>query len=171
MRINSLLAALAALAALAFGACTSVARQEELDSKEARWKEIEVAAPSDRVVWQLALLTLQTKGYPMGSGTDMVGRTIQSGWKQDLQPFRGEGQRRRAIMRLSPVEAGRWKLEARVQCQHNENLVSPLQAELAEWEPAADDAVEAQVLLQHVRSRLAPEDAAAGQASAAKSAK
>jgi hypothetical protein len=145
------------LTALALSACTSVARQEELDSKEARWKEIEVEAPSDRVVWQLSLLTLRSQGYPLAAGTDMGAGTVQSGWKQDLQPFRGEGQRRRAIMRMTPLEAGRWKLEARVQCEHNENLVSPLQAELAEWEPAADDPVEAQVLLQHVRSRLAPE--------------
>jgi hypothetical protein len=162
---------LVSLAALVLSACTSVARQEELDSKEARWKEIEVEAPSDRVVWQLTLLTLRTQGYPLAAGTDMGAGTVTSGWKQDLQPFRGEGERRRAILRMTPLEAGRWKLEARVQCEHNENLVSPLQAELAEWEPAADDPVEAQVLLQHVRSRLAPalEPASAGsEASSAK---
>jgi hypothetical protein len=159
------------LTALVLSDCTSVARQEELDSKEARWKEIEVEAPSDRVVWQLSLLTLRSQGYPLAAGTDMGAGTVQSGWKQDLQPFRGEGQRRRAILRMTPLEAGRWKLEARVQCEHNENLVSPLQAELAEWEPAADDPVEAQVLLQHVRSRLAPELDEARAGSEASSAK
>lgn len=142
---------------LLLAACTSVARQEELDSKEARWKSVEVEAPSDRVVWQLMLLTLRTQGYPMAAGTDVGAGTIQSGWKTDLQPFRGEGERRRAILRMTPLEAGRWKVEARVQCETNENLVSPLQPELAEWEHAADDAVEAQVLLQHVRSRLTPD--------------
>jgi hypothetical protein len=151
------LACVLLLCVLPLGACTSVARQEALDAKEARWKTIEVAAPSDRVVWQLSLLTLQGQGYPLASGTDSGARVVESGWKTDLQPFRGEGQRRQAVVRMSPLGPGRWKLEARVRCEHNMNLVTPLQAERAEWKPAPDDELAAQVLLQHIRARLAPE--------------
>jgi hypothetical protein len=157
-RSRSLAARLAVLLlALASSACVSVARQESLDAKEARWKSIEVDSPSDRVVWQLSLLALQSQGYPLGPGTDPGEREIHSGWKTDLQPFRGDGTRRRAILRLEPVEAGRWKLEARVRVESNQNLVAPLDPVRAEWKAAPDDEGAAQVLLQHVRSRLKPE--------------
>ena len=144
------------LAAL-LAACTSVARQEELDSREARWHSIEVAAPSDRVVWQLSLLALQTQGYPLAAGTDPGAGEIETGWKTDLQPFRGEGQRRRAILRIAPIEKGRWKLEARIRVEENKNLVTPLDPVRAEWKPAADDELAARTLLQHVRTRLPAE--------------
>lgn len=146
---------LALLVALA--ACTSVARQEEQDKKVARWKEAEVAAPSDRVLWQLTLLSLRTQGYPLAAGTDLGSRVVESGWKTDMQPFRGEGERRRAVVKLTPLEPGRWKLEARVKRENNENLVTPLDPVRAEWEPAADDEAAAEILLQHIRARLKPE--------------
>lgn len=138
-------------------ACTSVARREELDSKKARWHESEVEAPSDRMVWQLALLSLQSLGYPLAAGSDLGSRQIESGWKTDLQPFRGDGERRRAIVRLSPLEPGHWKLEVRVRVEANQNLVSPLDPVRAEWKQAADDERGALVLLHHIRSRLQPE--------------
>ncbi len=138
-------------------ACTSVARQESLDSKEARWQTLEVAAPSDRVVWQLTLLSLQGQGFPLAGGSDLGARQVESGWKTDLQPFRGEGERRRAIVKMTPLGPGRWKLEGRVQCEHNQNLVAPLDAVRAEWKPAADDEAAAKILLRHIGSRLQPE--------------
>jgi hypothetical protein len=138
-------------------ACTSVARQEALDAKEARWQTLEVSAPSDRVVWQLTLLSLQSQGYPLAAGSDLGARQVESGWKTDLQPFRGAGQRRRATVKLSPLGPGHWKLEARVKCEHNLNLVSPLDPVRAEWEHAADDEASAKILLQHIRARLRPE--------------
>jgi hypothetical protein len=138
-------------------ACTSVARQEALDSKEARWHALEVQSPSDRVVWQLTLLSLQTQGYPLAAGSDLGARLVESGWKTDLQPFKGEGQRRRAVVKLTPLAPGRWKLEARVKVEHNQNLVSPLDPVRAEWEHAPDDEMAAKVLLQHIGARLRPE--------------
>jgi hypothetical protein len=149
-----LLAALVACAVSA--ACTSVARQESLDAKQARWKTIEVEAPSDRLLWQLTLLAIQTQGYPLGSGTDPGAGVVESGWKTDLQPFRGEGRRWRAVVKMEPVSAGRWKLDARVQCEKNQNLVSPLDPVRAEWEHEADDERKAEILLQHVQARLKP---------------
>ena len=146
-----------ALAVLFVCACTSVARQEELDSKEARWKSTDVDAPSDRVLWQLTLLSLQNQGYPLGAATDPGAREVESGWKTDMQPFKGEGQRRRAVVRMKPLEPGKWHVEARVMTEHNENLTSPLDPTRAEWRAAADDETSAQVLLQHIRARLSPE--------------
>src|SRR5262245_3317443 len=138
-------------------ACTSVARREALDAKEARWSSLEVTAPSDRVLWQLTLLALQNQGYPLASGSDPGARQVESGWKTDMQPFRGAGQRRRAVVKLTPLSPGHWKLEARVRCEHNQNLVSPLDPVRAEWEHAPDDEAAAKILLQHINARLKPE--------------
>jgi hypothetical protein len=149
---------LSLVAGAALAACVSVARQDALDSKEARWSSIEVQAPSDRVVWQLTLLALQGQGYPLTAGADPGSRAIESGWKTDLQPFRGEGQRRRALVRLAAIEKGLWKLEARVKVEENKNLVTPLDATRAQWKAAPDDELSARTLLQHVRARLHADD-------------
>jgi len=145
------LAVLLALLAFPSVGCSSTPKEPE-----ARWRTIEVEAPSDRMVWQLSLLALQNTGYPLASGTDSGARQVESGWKTDMQPFRGDGVRRRATIRLSPLEPGRWKLEARVKSEHNDNLVSPLDPTRAEWKPAPDDEQAAQILLMHVRARLKP---------------
>jgi hypothetical protein len=137
--------------------CTSVARQESLDAKEAKWHSIEVKSPSDRVLWQLTLLSLQNQGFPLAAGTDPGAGEVATGWKNDMQPFRGKGERRRAIVRMKPLEPGRWKLEARVQVEHNQNLVTPLDASRADWKPIADDEALTMVVLQHIRARLGPE--------------
>lgn len=155
--LPTMLAFLLALPAALLGACVSVARQEHLAEKEARWKTLEVEAPSDRLLWQLTLLSLQTQGYPLGAGTDPGARQVESGWKTDMQPFKGDGRRWRAVVRMSPIEPGRWKLEARVKTERNDNLVSPLDPVRAEWKPTADDEQKAQIILQHIRARLNPE--------------
>lgn len=138
-------------------ACVSVARRESLDTKEERWKTIEVSVASDRMLWQLTLLSIKSLGYPLAAGSDQGSRQVESGWKTDMQPFRGDGERRRAFVRMTPLEPGRWKLEARVRVEHNQNLVAPLDAVRAEWEPAKDDEAGAQILLHHIRARLQPE--------------
>ena len=135
-------------------ACTSVARQEHLDSKTAKWQTLEVAAASDRVLWQITLLSLQNLGYPLASGSDAGARQVESGWKTDLQPFRGEGERRRAVVKMAPLGPGRWKLDARVLVEKNQNLVSPLDPVRAEWETTADDEATAKVLLRKIGARL-----------------
>ena len=135
-------------------ACTSAAQADEA---RARWHAVQLASPSDRVLWQLMLLSLESQGYPLAAGTDSGARAVESGWKTDMQPFRGMGLRRRANLRLTPLEPGRWKLEARVKLEHNQNLVSPLDPTRAQWEPSPDDEPAAQILLMHVQARLRPE--------------
>lgn len=153
----SLMRALLASLLCLLCACESVARQEAEAEKLAQWRSIEVEAPSDRMVWQLMLLSMQNQGFPMAAGTDPGARQVESGWKTDLQPFQGDGRRWRAVLKLAPIEKGRWKVEARVQVEKNMNLVTPLDAMRAEWESTADDPMMAQILLQHVKSRLRPQ--------------
>ena len=92
----------------------------------------------------------------LAAGTDQGSRLVETGWKTDLQPFRGEGKRWRAIVRLEPLSPGHWKVDARVRCEQNQNLVSPLDPVRAEWKAAGDDEGATQVLLQHIRARLRP---------------
>ncbi len=137
------------------------------DEPPADWKETELSAPSETVLFKLALLAVESLGYPVAGGTDPHAGVIVSGWKASLAPFKGEGYRLRAELELSPVGSGRYKVRARVQKQTNEALVSPLDPARAEWEWAGDDPVQAEVLLQHVRSAVEPAkvpDGAAGRA-------
>ncbi len=122
----------------------------------ADWKEIEVAAPSETVLFKLALLTVESLGYPIAGGTDPHAGVIVSGWKTSLAPFKGEGYRLRAELEVEPVGSSRFKVRAHVQKQTNEALVNPLDPSRAEWEWTGDDPVQAEVLLQHVRSAVEP---------------
>lgn len=149
MRRTSILALLLAL--LSGTACLSGKR-----AFDGRWRSVEVEAPSDHMVWQITLLSLQGMGFPLAAGTDSGAGQVQTGWKTDLQPFRGEGRRWRAEMRMTPVESGRWRLEARVERERNENLVSPLDPSRADWKADGADEQKAQILLMHVQSRLNP---------------
>jgi len=121
------------------------------------WQVSDVAAPSDRVLWKVALLSLDRQGYPLGSGLDPSSMELVSGWKSQLAPFSGKGFRTRAELRMEPVEKGRWKVRARVAKQINKSLSRPLDPSYAEWKWVPDDTVSAQILLQHVRSFLETE--------------
>ena len=154
---HALVVIVSSLLAFVSLACDSVARREHLDSKAEHWKDITVAAPSDRVLWELILLSVQNMGFPLAAGTDPGARQVESGWKTDMQPFKGEGRRWRATVRMTPVEKGHWKLEARVMCEKNDNLVAPLDPVRAEWTQTNDDEQTAAILLHHVQSRLKPE--------------
>lgn len=123
---------------------------------DGRWRGVQLAAPSDHMVWQLTLLSLQGMGFPLAAGTDSGSGHVVTGWKTDLQPFRGEGRRWRAEVRMTPVESGLWRLEARVERERNENLVTPLDPTRADWQPDGSDERSAQILLMHVQARLNP---------------
>jgi len=146
------LVSLAATGLLACAACATTPGESE-----AHWKSAEIHTPSDRVLWQIALLSLQSQGYPLASGTDSGSRQVESGWKTDLQPFRKEGRRSRATVRMSAIQPELWKVEVRVRCENNDNMVSPLDPSRANWKPAPDDDAAANILLMHIRARLKPE--------------
>lgn len=131
--------------------CASTAKEPSPD-----WQSSELEAPSDRVLWKVALQSLQRRGFPLGAGLDRGSMTVESGWRNDLQPFSGEGMRLAAELHMVPVRRGVWRVEARVKKQVNQNLGRPLDPRFAEWEWTADETEEARILVQHIRSLLDP---------------
>lgn len=121
---------------------------------EPSWQKVDVRAPSDRVLWKLALQTLQRLDYPLGAGLDPSDMRVETGWRLDLHPFSRKGERTRAVLRMRPKERGLWTVEARVQRQTNRELGRPLDPAHADWKWEPDDPDGARVLLQHVRSAL-----------------
>ena len=105
----------------------------------------------------MALRACDKMGFPIGSGLDTSSMVIETGWRTNLQPFRGEGTREKAELRMEPVERGVWRIQARVKRQRNMSLAQPLDPRYADWEWTQDDDVTARLLVQHVRSYLAPD--------------
>jgi hypothetical protein len=121
------------------------------------WREVELTAPSDRVLWQLSHLSLSKMDFPRGAVNDPASGTIQTGWRTRLHPFQGEGYRERAEIQIRPVESGSWMVRTRVGKQINEALLNPLDPSRAEWKWTRDDRNTAAILLMHIRSLLEPE--------------
>jgi len=118
------------------------------------WTESVVAAPSENVLWAVASQELQRMGFPLGVGADPSQLVMNSGWKTQLRPFKGEGYRERAEVRFSARETGRFAIEARIEKEINDDLVRPLDPSHAQWEPVADNVEAAQILLQRIEARL-----------------
>jgi len=116
------------------------------------WRQARVEAPSDNVLWKVALLSLEQSDFPLIGGMDPSSGIVMSGWKTQLQPFHGEGDRQRAEIRMEPVAERLWMVKARVQRQRNMALASPLDATRAEWKWDAENPVAAEILLRHIVS-------------------
>lgn len=141
----------AALLLAALGSCSSAPKEPD-----PAWSRAEVEAPSGRVLWEYAILALNKTGFPLGSQVDPTTLTAESGWKNTLLPFKGQGFRQKALVRIHPEGEGRYEVEVRVQKQTNEALARPTDLRYAEWEWTEDDAVAAGVLLHHIRAYLLP---------------
>ncbi|MBI5435496.1 MAG: hypothetical protein HZA52_21860 [Planctomycetes bacterium] len=124
---------------------------------EPKWRDGEVAAASENVLWEVTVLALDKEGYPVGAGLDPAKGLAMSGWKSSLAPFKGKGWRARAHVKYERTAPGRYKLEVRVEKETNEDLVRPLDPTYADWQPAPDDPERAGVLLQRIRSYLGGE--------------
>lgn len=122
-------------------------------SKPAVWVERELPLRSEVVLWQFSLAALRSAEYPVGLGADPSERRIESGWKTDLQPFRGEGTRERATIRFEPSEEG-FLVSVRVERDINQDILRPLDRSYAKWEPSPDNEARANYLLQQIESRL-----------------
>ncbi len=118
------------------------------------WTEIEIAAPSENVLWAVASQELQRMGFPLGVGADPQQLLMSSAWKTELAPFKGQGFRKRAEVRFHAREARKYAVEARVVKEINDDIVRPLDPSHAKWEPAPDDVETAQLLLQRIQARL-----------------
>jgi hypothetical protein len=136
------------LGALVLGACGAPG------APAANWAEVEADAPSQAVVFKLALIAVQGQGYPVSGTIDRGSGAIETGWYTNLQPFQGAGYRVRTVLEIQALSERRFRLRAHVQRQTNEAIVSPLDPTRAEWKWREDDLERARILLQHVRSAL-----------------
>lgn len=144
-------------AALAFVAsCKS-----PFSEPEAPWAGRELAAPSENIAWTVCTMALAKSGFPVGTGADPSTLTIVSGWKTQLAPFRGDGFRERAHLKLAPTTAGQWRVEVRVEREDNMDIKRPMDPSYAEWKPAPDNAEAAELILERVRAFLSSEMPAA----------
>lgn len=141
---------LSALLMLGGTSCSTVSEPDPL------WVDGEVEAVSRNVLWQMTQLAIQRRGFPISGGGDTDSLEIESGWRNRLQPFRGDGRRHQAIVRLDHLEAGTWKVEVRVRQQANMSIVRPTDLTYAEWEWRDDDEAEAKILLKTIESSLLP---------------
>ncbi|MCK6448677.1 MAG: hypothetical protein L6Q99_19970 [Planctomycetes bacterium] len=121
------------------------------------WRDGEVTAASENVLWEVTVLALEKEGYPVGAGLDPSTGVALSGWKSSLAPFKGKGWRARAHVKYERTAPGRYRVDVRVEKELNQDLARPLDPSYAQWEPTADDAERAQVLLQRIRSYLGGE--------------
>ena len=121
---------------------------------EPNWTESELSAPTDTILWKIALASAQKMGFPIGAGLDPTTMEFTTGWKTDLHPFKGKGFRTQVHVKMRPIRSGTWAIEARVKKQLNQSLIRPLDLAYAEWEWTGDDVETARILVQHVRSYL-----------------
>jgi hypothetical protein len=145
---TALVAALAA--SLVTGAC-SMTRGEP----DPVWAESAIEVINREVLLNMTLIALQARQFPRGTDVDPNAMTVESGWKLQLAPFRGQGKRKKAVVQYERIEGDRWKVQVRVKVMSNMAVVNQLDASYAEWEWADDDEAEARVLLQYLRSSLA----------------
>lgn len=143
--------ALAIALALCAGSCNSAPKNPPL------WVETTAAAPTDNVLWELALLAIDQHGFTIGAGANPSTMTAITAWKNSLAPFKGDGYRERVHVKLEPAEGGRYKISLHVERQTNENLARPMDLRYAEWEPAADNEALAKILISKIDARIGEE--------------
>lgn len=131
----------------------SAACQTGRDAK-AQWVETTAVAPSESVVWEVALQALAKQKFPLGAGVDQGARVATTGWKNSLAPFKGQGYRQRARLRLEPLEGGKYKLFLQVEMDTNEDIFRPMELEYAKWETHEDDVQTAQILISEIDARI-----------------
>ncbi len=121
------------------------------------WQTGEVTTASERILWEVTVLSLEKHGFPVGTGVDPTTMEATSGWRYNLAPFRGQGFRQRAIVRYESIGPGRYRVHARVEHQVNMDITRPLDARYAKWEQAQDDPAQAGVLLQRIKAWIGGE--------------
>ena len=142
-------AALAAFALLAFlFACSALST-----APTPRWVEADVDAPSEQLLREVLVLSLEKAGYPVGAGVDPAQRSIQTGWQNSLHAFKGKGWRQRATAQYTSKGSDRFHVRLRVERETNESL-RPLDPTHADWKPAPDQPDHAQIVMQYIRSTL-----------------
>ena len=121
-------------------------------AKEGTWVSDEISVVSERILWEVTVLSLQKHDFPIGSGVDPTTMQAVTGWRNDLAPFRGQGFRERAHVRYEAAGKSRYEIHVRVEHQKNMDITRPTDARYAKWEPAEDDTVEASVILHRIKA-------------------
>jgi hypothetical protein len=124
---------------------------------EGEWSEATLAAASDRVLWQVTLLSLEKAGFAPGTKMDPVELEARSAWRMSLAPFKGDGFREQAIVRYARLGQGRYDVGVRVRRERNDALDNPLDPARAKWVEEGDNVERARIVLQFVRSFLGEE--------------
>lgn len=120
------------------------------------WQVDEIEVPSERLLWEVTVFALEKEKFPVGSRLDPSTLTAISGWRNSLAPFKGKGRRERAEVRYTPVGPKLYRVEVRVEREINQDPVRPMDLSYAKWESAPDSQENAMVLLQRIRSWIAP---------------
>ena len=120
------------------------------------WVESEVGTRSEQVLWEVALLSLDKAGFPVGMGADPAARRIETGWQRSLAPFKGAGWREKATIQYERLPDRRYEVKVRVERETNESL-RPLDPSFAKWTPRDDNAARARIILQYLQGYLGDE--------------
>lgn len=121
------------------------------------WVEEELPGPSDEVVWQVVVRSLERMSFPRGSGLDRTLLYAESGWRTHPGTHKGKGYRVKAHVQVEGAGGDRYLVRVRVERQKNVALVNPADLRYAEWEAEPDDEGQARILLQHVKTFLTPD--------------
>lgn len=131
---------LTCLALLTLGGATACATPTKRNPIERT-----VLAANEKAMWDALRVAINEMGYKVGAGANPSTRTIQSGWRLDLYPYKGGGFRTRINADYEPnQEVVDERYEAfdvviRVDKDTNESN-RPLEIPHAKWERADDDA-------------------------------
>jgi hypothetical protein len=143
-----LLAAL--VLSFALGACQTSKRYPP------QWSTSEIEVPSERLLWEVTVFALEKERFPVGTQLDPTTLTAVSGWRNSLAPFKGKGRRERAEVRYKAVGPRLYRVEVRVEREINQDPVRPMDLSYAEWESAPDNQEAANILMQRIKSWIAP---------------
>lgn len=135
---------------LLLGGCASFADS----GPKPEWREIEVEAPSGRLLFKVALSELGQRGYPINNELNPGKGRISTGWKTHLQPFSKAGWREKITLTITAKERRTWQVRAHAQRQNNMALVNPLDPSRAEWEWSPENPLAAEIVLQSIQSAM-----------------
>lgn len=145
------------LAAATAGCKSGSTSESGHDWGDGEWTEASLTAASDRVLWQVTLLSLEKAGFAPGTEMDPVELVARSTWNLSLAPFKGDGFREQAIVRYVRLGEGRYDMAVRVRRERNDAMDNPLDAARAKWVEEPDNVERARIVLQFVRSFLGEE--------------
>lgn len=145
MSLRSSVAAVVLASAGWVGGCGATER-------EPQWVTAEIACPSEQVLWEFLLLSLNRSGFPLGMDVDPAERKLKSGWRTSLAPFKGKGWREKATVEYDRIRTGLYDVRVAVQREINNDLLRPLDPSFAQWEETDDNLEHAQHVLTFLES-------------------